>query len=156
MLHKASSFTFMDNTTLKLLFMDGKEKCFDVSSLFEKYPQMAALKDRSLFVSGRLVGPYGIIWTDDLDLEAETVYEEGKTVSESAALEQIASSAVAKARAFRGLSQKQLASLSGIDQSDISKIERGLANPSVSTLNRIANALGGNLSIKIDFTESGV
>ena len=97
-----------------------------------------------------------IIWNDDLDLETETVYEEGKTVSETPALEQIAPSAVAKARAFRGLSQKQLASLSGIDQSDISKIERGLANPSVSTLNRIATAVGGNLSIQIDFTESSV
>lgn len=156
MLHKASSLTFLDKTTLKLLFMDGKEKSFDVSSLFEKYPQMTALKDRELFVSGRLAGPYGIIWTDDLDLEAETVYEEGKTLSESPALEQIASSAVAKARAFRGLSQKQLAELSGIDQSDISKIERGLANPSVSTLNRIANAVGGNLSIQIDFTENRI
>lgn len=151
MLHKASSLTFMENTTLKLLFMDGKTKSYDVASLFEKYPQMSALKDRNLFLSGRLVGPYGIIWTDALDLEAETVYEEGKTISESPALEQIASSAVAGARARKGLSQKQLATLTGIDQSDISKIERGLSNPSVSTLNRIANALGGELEIRIKF-----
>ena len=61
MLHKASALTFMDNTTLKLLFMDGKEKSFDVSSLFEKYPQMTALKDRKLFLSGSLASPYGII-----------------------------------------------------------------------------------------------
>ena len=156
MLHKASSLTFLDNTTLKLLFMDGKEKRYDVSSLFEKYPQMTALKDRNLFLSGRLISPYGIIWNDNLDLEAETVYEEGETISDSPALEQIASSAVAKARAQKGLSQKQLASLSGIDQSDISKIERGLANPSVSTLNRIAKAVGGNLTIHIDFTDVSI
>jgi len=36
-----------------------------------------------------------------------------------------------------------------MDQSDLSKIERGVANPSVSTLERIANALGGTLSINI-------
>lgn len=153
MLHKASSLTFLDDTSLALLFMDGKTKRYDVSSLFDKYPQMSALKDRKLFLSGKLAGYYGIIWNDDLDLEAETVYEEGETVSESPALEQTASAAVAKARAERGLSQKQLSALTGIDQSDISKIERGLANPSVSTLKRIADALGGKLSIRIDCPE---
>ena len=58
--------------------------------------------------------------------------------------------AVRKARAEAGISQTQLAELTGIDQSDISKIERGVANPSVSTLQRIARALGGRLSITID------
>ena len=36
------------------------------------------------------------------------------------------------------------------DQSDISKIERGVANPSVATLERIAAALGGRLTIAIE------
>lgn len=60
------------------------------------------------------------------------------------------SHAVSAARALAGLSQKQLSALTGIDQSDISKIERGVANPSVATLNRIASALGGKLSITIE------
>ena len=76
---------------------------------------------------------------------------EGETVAEGPALDQSVSSAVAKARAFKGLSQKELSALTGIDQSDISKIERGLSNPSVLTLKRIADALGGNLSIQITF-----
>jgi len=33
---------------------------------------------------------------------------------------------------------------------DISKIERGIANPSVATLDRIAKALGGQLAISIE------
>ena len=41
-----------------------------------------------------------------------------------------------------------------IDQSDISKIERGVANPSVTTLDRIAAALGGHLSITIEMPSS--
>ena len=142
-MHRASSLTFLEGTSLELLFMDGKTKRFDVSMLFKKYPQMAALQDRQLFLSGKLAGSYGIIWNDDLDLEAETVYEEGETVSERPALEEAASSAVIHARAQKGFSQKKLAALSGIDQSDISKIERGLSNPSVSTLKRLANAMGG-------------
>ena len=60
-----------------------------------------------------------------------------------------AAQAVAAARAVRGISQKQLAQMTGIDQSDISKIERGTANPSISTLERIAKALGGKLAVSI-------
>ena len=133
-----------------MLFTDGKTKRYDVSSLFPKYPQMTALKDRDLFLSGKLAGSYGIIWNDDLDLEAETVYEEGELTAERLALDLTASTAVSKARAMKGLSQKQLAALTGIDQSDISKIERGLSNPSVLTLERIAKAMGGRLDIQID------
>ena len=39
--------------------------------------------------------------------------------------------------------------MTGIDQSDISKIERGVANPSISTLNKIAVALGMHLYVSI-------
>jgi transcriptional regulator with XRE-family HTH domain len=41
-----------------------------------------------------------------------------------------------------GLSQVQLASDSGVDTSYISRIERGLENPTITTLNKIAKALG--------------
>ena len=46
-------------------------------------------------------------------------------------------------------SQKELAEVTGIDQSDLSKIERGVANPSVGTLKRIADALDAQLLISI-------
>jgi transcriptional regulator with XRE-family HTH domain len=41
-----------------------------------------------------------------------------------------------------GLSQIQLAADSGVDASYISRIERGLENPTIRTLGRIAKALG--------------
>lgn len=47
------------------------------------------------------------------------------------------------------LTQKQLSELTGIDQSDISKIENGNANPSIKTLTRIASAM--NMNLKIEF-----
>ena len=56
---------------------------------------------------------------------------------------------VLAARADAGWSQKELSAATGIDQSDISKIERGAANPSVNTLRRIASALGCELTIII-------
>ena len=150
MFHKAIEMHFLEGTAMEVTFQDGKVKRYDMASLFEKYPQLRALEDRELFLSGKLMGSYGIIWNDDLDIETETIYEDGITVrEEQPAVNQTAASAVLSARAQSGMSQKQLAVATGIDQSDISKIERGVANPSVSTLERIAKALGGRLAISI-------
>ena len=47
----------------------------------------------------------------------------------------------------RGLTQGDLAKPTGIDQGDISRIERGGANPSEQTLLRIGDALGAELRL---------
>ena len=149
MFHRAVELKYLDGTVIEVLFQDGIVKQYDISGLFSKYPQLKALKDREFFLRGKL-SAYGIIWSDDLDLETETIYEEGKTVrTEKPAANLLVAQAVAAARAQSGLSQTQLAVLTGIDQSDLSKIERGVSNPSVLTLERIAKALGGNLQISI-------
>ncbi len=151
MFHKAVGLKLLEGTALEVTFLDGVVKRYDMSVLFSKYPQLKALEDRSLFLSAKLAGAYGIIWNDDLDIEIETIYESGETIRKEDATSHPASSrAVASARANAGISQKQLADLTGIDQSDISKIERGVSNPSVATLERIAEALHGKLSISID------
>lgn len=150
MFHKAIKLEYGEGTTLELTFQDGKVKRYDMSVLFRKYPQLEALRDRALFTSGTLMGPYGIVWNDDLDIEAETIYEDGETVREDKpAAFVMVGNAVAAARAKKGLSQKELSLLSGIDQSDLSKIERGIANPSVNTLNRIAQALDATLTVSL-------
>lgn len=48
-------------------------------------------------------------------------------------------------RERRGLTQAELAERTGIDQADISRIERGSANPTERTLSRIGEALGAEL-----------
>ena len=151
MFHKAMELKFLRGTTLAVTFQDGIVKKYDMSSLFPKYPQLSALKNRDLFLSGKLMGPYGIIWNDDLDIETETIYQDGKTIrTKPVEIHETSSHAVRKARALAGMSQKELSAATGIDQADISKIECGLANPSVGTLERIAGALGGTLSISIE------
>jgi transcriptional regulator with XRE-family HTH domain len=45
-------------------------------------------------------------------------------------------------RLERGLTQQQLAALSGIPQSEISKVENARANPTVATLAALARPLG--------------
>lgn len=49
---------------------------------------------------------------------------------------------IRKARTAQGLSQKQVALSIEMDQSQYSKIERGLTDPSISTVERIIKAIG--------------
>ena len=50
-------------------------------------------------------------------------------------------------RIKKGLTQKQLASLAGTRQSDISRIESGVIEPGFDKLNRIVVALGKSLDL---------
>ncbi len=56
--------------------------------------------------------------------------------------------AIIDARKAAGLTQKQLSDITGINQSDISKLETGNANPSLSTLRRLAAGMGKQLKIE--------
>jgi len=54
---------------------------------------------------------------------------------------------VVELREKQGLTQVQLAERSGVDQGDISRIERGSAFPNEKTLIRIADALDADLAL---------
>jgi DNA-binding XRE family transcriptional regulator len=124
---------------------------YDMAQLFDEYPFLRPLEDRKLFLSGRQTGAFGMIWNEDIDIGFETVYREGVQVGQVKPAHGESADAVQAARCLRDMSQKELAERCGIDQSDISKIERGIANPTVDTLERIAKALG--LKLKISFEE---
>ena len=53
------------------------------------------------------------------------------------------------ARKAKGMTQKQLAEATGINQADISKLERGSGNPSLRTLQRLAAGMG--MQLKLEF-----
>lgn len=55
---------------------------------------------------------------------------------------------VLKARNEQNLTQSELAERTGIRQSNISRIEKGQALPSILTLSKIAHGLGKELQIK--------
>ena len=57
--------------------------------------------------------------------------------------------AIIDARKNSGITQKELSERTGIAQGDISKLENGNANPSVRTLQRLANGMG--MTLKIEF-----
>ena len=55
---------------------------------------------------------------------------------------------LAQARLAKKLTQKEVASRAKVDQGDLSKIERGLANPTFSTLSAVAFAVGYEIDVK--------
>ena len=55
--------------------------------------------------------------------------------------------AIIDARNKAGLTQEELSKRSGINQANISKLENGNANPSISTLQKLAKGLGKKLVI---------
>lgn len=59
------------------------------------------------------------------------------------------SKAIIAARLDRDLSQKELAELTGIHQTDISRLERCEGSPSLKTLKKLAKGLG--LAVRIQF-----
>ncbi len=54
---------------------------------------------------------------------------------------------VAVARRGRGLTQRELAARARVNQSEISDIERGQANPTFRTLQAVAKGLGRRISL---------
>ena len=56
---------------------------------------------------------------------------------------------IREARTAKGLTQEQLADVTGIHQTNISKLESGTANPSLRTLKRLAAGMG--MKLKLEF-----
>ena len=56
--------------------------------------------------------------------------------------------AILDARIQAGMTQMQLSEKSGISQADISRLERGTRNPSLSLLKRLAEAMDSTLRIE--------
>ena len=81
MFHRAKSLKFKRGAIIELTYLNGEKRRYDMSSLFKKYPEMEVLKDRRFFKSGELdPGGYGVIWSDDLDISCEEIYENGQKI----------------------------------------------------------------------------
>jgi len=62
--------------------------------------------------------------------------------------------AVIDARKKSNLTQKELSEITGIAQSDISKLENGNSNPTLGMLKRLAD--GMNMTVKLEFVPKRV
>ena len=149
---KSIKLVLKEGTTFDLYFLDGIVKRYDILSLADKFPQLNALKDRQLFLKGKLLGWSGAYWNEDLDIEADTVYEEGIDVSnEYQDIDCVVLGYKIKEKRLElGLSQQELARKAHVDQSDVSKLEKGTANPSLKMIRRITDSLKSKLTICVE------
>ncbi len=83
------------------------------------------------------------------DLEREAGEEGPSAVAEMEALHEYYGliSDFITLRRHRHMTQKQLEKVTGIPQSEISRIESGHANPTLATLRTLVRALGGDIRI---------
>ena len=146
---KSIKLVLKEGTTFDLYFIDGTVKRYDILSLADRFPQLNALKDRSLFLKGKLLGWSGVYWNDELDVECDTVYEEGKDVTkEYDDVENVVLGyKIRELRRNADLSQEALAKKAGIEQSDLSKLEKGLLNPSIKLISRVLVVLDQKVDI---------
>ena len=115
---KGIKLVLKEGTTFDLYFLDGIVKRYDIISLADKFPQLNALKDRTLFTQGKLLGWGGVIWNDELDVSSETVYEDGIDVSrEYDDIDTVVLGYKIKQKRIElKMSQEELAEKIGIDQ----------------------------------------
>ena len=149
-MYKSIKLILKEGTIFDLYFLDGTVKRYNILSLSDKHPQLNALKDRDLFLKGKLLGWSGVYCDEDLDIECDTVYEEGIDVSkEYDDIENVVLGyKIRELRRNADLSQVELAKKAGIDQSDLSKIEKGLANPSIKQITRVLSVLNQKITIE--------
>lgn len=147
---RGTNVKFLEDVTIEMTFQDGKIVRYDMSKMFSKFPQLRELRNnRKLFENGHLdPGGYGIIWNDDLDFEANSIYEDGEVVGyEEVSINQQIGALLTKTREEMNVTQVELSKTSHIDQGDISKIEKGLGNPTISKINKLFKALGKSISL---------
>lgn len=87
-----------------------------------------------------------IKWQDYRDRKLQEL--EFKQAYDELEVEYSIRNAILKCRKELGMSQRQLSSLTGITQPDISKLENNKSNPSIATLKKLADAFGKRLLVQ--------
>ena len=152
-MYKLQTVVPEDNYKIKAFFVDGKVVLFDMKPLIDESPKYAVMKQNETLFESASVSPNGdmIFWTEDLTLDAGIVYANGVWLEippQTPAINRLLAYNLRMTRKKVGLTQSELSKKTGISQADISRIERGVANPSLDTLNRLAEGLEMELSIE--------
>ena len=79
MIHRIKSVEAKENYIIEAVFYDGQLVHYDVKQLFVTFPVFRIFElDQILFGAVKVdQGGYGVSWNDELDLDAETIWENG-------------------------------------------------------------------------------
>ena len=147
--HYGRSVKFLEGTVIEMTFQDGKIIRYDMADGISVFPPLKELQtNRELFLSGKLLSGYGIIWNDEIDFNENIIYEDGEVVGYiEPTINDKFGELLQVTRLKKGLSQTELSKLSGIDQGDISRLEKGEGNPTLKKIDKTFKAMGVNLKI---------
>ena len=69
----------LDNLIIEITFANGTKKKYDVKPLMHRWEVFKKLQNAELFNKVKVdVGGYGIVWSKDIDLSSEELWENGK------------------------------------------------------------------------------
>ncbi len=82
MFHRIDCVLPLSDYRLCIRFAEGVSKEYDVKPLFDKWPAFQELKAENTFNNVRIdPGGYAVIWSDNLDLSCDELFENGKSIS---------------------------------------------------------------------------
>ena len=84
MFHKVKNVTPLPEYRLLAHFTDGSDKLYDMKALFDQYPIFKSFETiPGLFQLAKAgVGGYGVVWNEDIDIDAEEIYQNGNTINQ--------------------------------------------------------------------------
>ena len=79
MAHRVQSVSMIDQNILQAIFIGGEVIQYDLRKMLSILPQFQEIiNDPSLASKVHAdTGGYGVSWSDDLDLDSETIWEDG-------------------------------------------------------------------------------
>lgn len=154
MFHKVKSVTPQKDFFLTIGFNNGETKIYDVKPLFEKIVDFKILLSLvGLFEEVKVAeGGYGVMWSDDLDLSCNELWNNGKIIEDCSHVKNNDvwdnfRIEMVKARNDYGVTQKELEALSGVRQPIIARMEKGNTCPQIDTILKILAPMGKTLAI---------
>ena len=139
------------NNLIYAKFNDGKIVSYNIRQLYDQFPIFKKLENDHLLFNNGIIAPggCGIIFNDEIDIACEELYENGTLISQEKVedLNLQIGNLFSLEREKKGITQSELAKITNIHQVEISKIERGIGNPSIKTLERLAEGLGLKLEL---------
>lgn len=161
MFNKIKRIELLPDFIIKAEFICNVQKLYDIKPLFGKYKAFSPLQEvKGLFMQAYVdCGGYGIAWNDDIDIAADEIWYNGKTilnneddirqylkvVAEEANPEYIikAINDVAKVKGFQALAEQ-----AGVSRESLYKSLDGKTKPRFETIYKLLLALGVKLTIK--------
>lgn len=79
MFYKIKKIEALENQILKIYFVNGKIKYYNIRNAIKKVKELEPLKNQMLFQNVKVdIGGYAAIWSDELDIDCNELYINGE------------------------------------------------------------------------------